>query len=199
MPATTATFGWIERLRQGDTGAFTPLFEHYRPRLALLIHYRASPRLRSLVEVDDLVQETMLRASRQIDQFSYRGPGSFMHWLSRIAEHVIVDEARFHGRAKRQRGEEVPLRSESNPGGAEPAVSLTPSRIFERGEALRRLLDALETLPDNYRQAILLSRVECLRTDEVAKRMGKSRDAVAVLLHRALHRLREALGEAEEP
>jgi RNA polymerase sigma factor (sigma-70 family) len=91
----------------------------------------------------------------------------------------------------------MPFRSESNPLGPEPADSRTPSRLFAQQEAVVRLLDRLGELPEDYRQAILLARIEGLSTAEMAERLGKSREAVAVLVYRAVKRFR-ALCEAAE-
>ncbi len=191
MGSATSSFTLIDRIKQGDRDAFTPLFEMYRARLAVLIHYRLGPQLRAEVEVNDLLQETLLKAFRDFDHFQYRGPGSFLHWLSRIADHIIIDAARFQGRNKRHATEMVPLRSDSQPQGAEPIDSRTPSRLLAQNEGLRQLLAMLEALPEQYRQVILLAKVEGLPTDEVAERLSRSRASTALLLHRALRRFRE--------
>ena len=191
MPAPTSTFGLIERFREGEEEAFRLLFEKYRRRLALLIHYKLSAELRERVEVDDILQEVFLAASTQIGQFTYRAPGSFMSWLSRIAGHVIIDTARFENRQKRRAAEMLRFRSPSNPGGAEAADSQTPSRIFAQDEAVRRLLEKLNALPEDYRRVILMAKVEGLTTQEMAEQLGKSHEAVALLLHRAIQRLRQ--------
>ncbi len=191
MGSATSTFGLIKRIKQGDREAFTPLFEIYRPRLAVFIHYRLSSQLRTKVEVDDLLQETLLQAYTEFEHFDYRGPGSFLHWLSRIAEHVIIDEARFQGRNKRRALEMVRFRSEGNPGGPEPVDTQTPSRLFAQSEGIRRLLRNLDELPDHYREAILLSKFEGLTTHELAERLGKTPEEAALLLHRALKRFRQ--------
>ncbi len=192
MGSTTSSFDLIDRIKQGDRGAFTPLFEKFRPRLAVLVHYRLGPELRSRLEVDDILQETLLKAFTQLIHFEYRGPGSFLHWLSLIAEHVIVDQARHEGRAKRHAGEMLRLKSPSNPDGVEPANTLTPSRLLALDESLRRLYQKLDALPEQYREVILLSKIECLSTGEVAARLGKTREAIALMLHRALKHLRQA-------
>ncbi len=196
-PAPTSTFGLLERMRAGDERAFTELFRKYSPRLAVLIHYKMSPELQSRVEVDDLLQETFLVASRQIAKFEYRNAGSFMSWLARIADHVIVDAARHHGRQKRRPPEMFPLRTPSSPSGAEAVDSITPSRVFARKERVQRVLQKLDELPDDYRQVILLAKLVGLSTQEIAERLGRSRLNVAVLLHRAVQRLRELA--ASEP
>ncbi len=191
MEQATSSFDLIERIKRGDREAFTPLFEKYRPRLAVLVHYRMGARLRDAFEVDDIVQETFLQAYRQFDHFAYQSPGSFFRWLSRITEHVIIDAARHQGRDKRNAGERVPLRSESNPGGLEPADSKTPSRLYTEREAVVRLMHRLDELPEQYRQAIILAKVEGLTTQEMAERLGKSREAASLLLHRALKQFRQ--------
>jgi len=193
----TSTFGLIERFKAGDEEAFDQLFEKYRRRLAVLIHYKLNPELRLNLDVDDILQETFLAASRDIGRFTYRSPGSFLSWLSRIAEHAVIDAVRFQNRQKRAHGELLPFRSDSNPQGAEPADSNTPSRLFRQEEGLRRLLERLNNLPEDYRQAVLLTKIEGLSTAEAAEKMGKSRQSLAVLLHRALKRFREqeTLGE----
>ena len=197
--AATSSLGLIERIRQGDRDAFTPLFEKYRPRIAVLVHYKMSRQMRAQVEADDLLQETFLRAYRKFDQFSYRGPGSFMRWLARIAEHVIIDTARYQNRDRRRAEEQVPLRSESNPGGVEPVDSKTPSRLLARNERLQQLFRILDDLPEQYREAILLAKIQGLTTQEIAEKLGKSRPAAALLLHRALKHFRQMQQAKDSP
>jgi RNA polymerase sigma-70 factor (ECF subfamily) len=195
-PAPTSTFGLVERFKNGDEEAFTLLFEKYRRRLAVLVYYKLSEELRGSIEVDDVMQETFFAAARDAGNFTYRVPGSFLSWLARIAEHVIIDEARAHSRKKRHAEELVRFRSESNPGGAEPVDSQTPSRILAQEEGVRELLGRLNALPEDYRQVILLAKVEGLTTQEVAERLGKTREATAVLLHRAVKKFKKvARGE----
>ena len=190
MRPITSSYGLIERIKNGDREALSALFEKYRPRLAVLIHYRISPELRSFFEVDDILQETFLKAFRDFGQFTYQSPGSFMSWLARISDHVMADLARSQGRQKRHAAEMLRFRSDSNPSGPEPADSRTPSRVLAEEEGFRGLLEKLNSLPENYPQSILLTKVEGLSTPEAAARLGKSNEATALLLHRALKRFR---------
>jgi RNA polymerase sigma-70 factor, ECF subfamily len=187
-PATT-TFTLLEQARGGDREALSQAFEMYRRRLAVLVHFKLSPRTRQFSEVEDVVQEILLRAFRDIERFRYESPGSFLRWLSAIADHVIVDRVRYQGREMRA-GEEVAFRSASNPMGPDPVDTRTPSRMFAQQEAVERLLDQLTALPEDYRQIILMAKIEGLSTGEMAERLGKSREAVALLLHRAVKRFR---------
>jgi RNA polymerase sigma-70 factor (ECF subfamily) len=196
MPAPTSTFALLEKAKTGDEDALSRAFEKHRRRLAVLIHYKLSPHARQFYEVEDLVQETQMRAFRDIGRFTYQAPGSFLRWLSSIADHVIVDRMRYQNRERRA-GEEVPFRSASNPGGPEPADTKTPSRLFAQQEAVERLLARLDALPEDYRQALVLAKIEGLTTAEIAARLGKSREAVALLVYRALKRFREVAKETQ--
>jgi RNA polymerase sigma-70 factor (ECF subfamily) len=189
MASPTSTFTLLERAKAGDEEALSRAFEKYRRRLAVLVHFKLRPRASDFAEVEDVVQETCLRAFRDLDGFTYQSPGSFLRWLSAIADHVIVDRMRYAGRACRA-ADEVPFRSLSNPLGPEPADTKTPSRLFAQQEAVERLLDRLGALPEDYRQAILMAKIEGLSTAEMAERLGKSREAVALLVYRAVKRFR---------
>lgn len=197
MEATTSTFTLLEKAKAGDEQALSQVFEKYRRRLLVLVHFKLSPNARERTEVEDVVQETCLRAFRDVGRFTYRTPGSFLRWLSSIADHVIVDRVRYQNRDRRA-GEEIPFRSESNPLGAEPADTKTPSRLLGQQEAVDRLLGRLNQLPEDYRQAILLAKIEGLSTAEMAERLGKSREQVALLVYRAVKRFRGLCDGGEE-
>ncbi|MBO0862624.1 MAG: sigma-70 family RNA polymerase sigma factor [Chloracidobacterium sp.] len=193
MDRPTSTYDLIARIGHGDDSAFTPLFEKYQKRLALLIHYKLGHELRRLADVEDVLQETFLEAFRDIERFRYEKPGAFLSWLSRIADHVIADAARFHGRQKR-RAELVRFRSVGTPDGPDPADSATPSRLLAEKEGLRALIQKLDSLPEDYRRAILLAKVEGLSNAEMAEQLGRSKEAAALLLHRAIKRFRAIQG-----
>src|SRR2546429_4957455 len=86
MDSATSTFGLVERFKKGETEAFSLIFRKYQRRLAVLVHYKMSPELRGAVEADDILQEVFLAAAQDISNFTYQSPGSFMAWLSRIAD-----------------------------------------------------------------------------------------------------------------
>ena len=193
--APTSTFTLLDKARRGDREALSRAFEKHQRRLAVLIYYRLAPATRRFEDVEDLVQETFLRACRDLASFTWQSSDSFFRWLAAIAGHVATDRARYLGRERRA-GEEVPLRSESNPAGADPADTVTPSRLLARKEAVERLLARLDALPEDYREALVAAKIEGCTTAEIAERMGKSREAVALLVYRAVRRLRALAGES---
>jgi RNA polymerase sigma factor (sigma-70 family) len=69
--------------------------------------------------------------------------------------------------------------------------------LLAHREGLERLLKRLNALPEDYRQAILMAKIEGLSTAEMSERLGKSREAVALLVYRAVKRFRE-LSDASE-
>jgi RNA polymerase sigma factor (sigma-70 family) len=160
MEATTSTFTLLEKAKAGDEAAALAGIRAVSatPRPSWCISSSAT-RSRERTEVDDVVQETYLRAFRDVNRFTYQTPGSFLRWLSSIADHVIVDQVRYRHRDRRA-GEEVPFRSQSNPLGPEPADTRTPSRLLGQQEAVERLLARLNELPEDYRQAILLAKIQ---------------------------------------
>lgn len=193
MQNQTTSFDLLERARRGDDRAFEAIFQRYRSRLSVLIHYRMSDALRRDWDVDDVLQEVFLRAARDLAGFHYRGPTSLFRWLAQIAHHVLADAARSGARAKRDGGAAVRFRSESNPAGFEPVDTNTPSRVMRRQEAIGDWNAKLAALPEDYRDVIVMARMEGLTTAEIAERMGKTREQVSLLLHRALKKYRGML------
>jgi RNA polymerase sigma-70 factor, ECF subfamily len=191
----TSTYDLIELHKGGDASAFRLLFEKHARRLAVWVHYRLGAGLRATVDVDDILQETFMAAARDLPGFEYRSPGSFFRWLIVLASHVIQDAARHNARKKRDGGRREALKSDSHPSGVEPADSLTPSRILFQQERVKLLMRRLDELPEQYRDIIVLAKVEGLSTGEIAERLGKPREAVALLLCRALRRFRQGGAE----
>ena len=196
MRFASSTSALLDQAKAGDADSLSRALERNRRRLTVLVHFKLGPRARQLSDAEDVVQEVYLRAFRAIGQFTCESPGSLLRWLSVIADRVIVDRARYQGREKRA-GEEVPFRSPSNPLGPEPLDTRTPSRLLAQQEAVARLLARLNALPEEYRRAILMAKIEGLSTAEMAEQLGKPREAVALLVYRAVKRFRASCEAAE--
>ena len=93
----------------GDESALEQLCGAYAERIRRIVRLRMGSELRSKLESLDIVQDAMMSALRGLGDFSYRGEGSFLRWLSGIAENQIREDLdRLHA-AKRDIRKEVAL------------------------------------------------------------------------------------------
>jgi len=96
-----------------------------------------------------VVQEAILRALRSLDRFEWRGDDSFLRWVSTIAEHLLRDSV---DRERRR----TSARLEEQTPGDDPS----PSRGARREERVERLKEAIRVLPEEYREVVVLARVD---------------------------------------
>jgi len=124
-----------------------------------------------------------------------------LRWLSRIAENKlrdIFDE--FHA-DKRDIRKEIPFKEQGRSAGGDgwailgPMKVSTPSVIMRKKEALDRLEKALDELKPEYKDVVVLKRIEGLSHAEIGERLGKSAKAVSMLLSRAMTALTIAYGK----
>ncbi len=185
------------RLAQGgDRAALEELCRVYSERVHRIARLRMGRQLRAKLESMDIVQDAMIAALRGLDAFTYTGEGDFTRWLARITENRLRDNLDKFTAAKRDARREIPLekRGAGQPGDAppvEPLYTVTPSVEIEKLEQLNRLERALETLKPEYREVVLLTKIEGLSHVQAAEKMGKSPDAVRMLLCRAMAALSE--------
>ena len=172
--------------------------EHYRDYLHLLARNQLRSMLRGKLDPSDVVQETLLRAYQNRDQFRGQTEAERAAWLRRILANVLTDAARKFGAAARDVALERSLEGAVEQSSARleawlAAEGSSPSQQAERNEQLLRLADALSRLPDDQRRAVELHHVQGHPLAEVARRLGRSKGAAAQLLFRALRKLRELL------
>jgi RNA polymerase sigma-70 factor (ECF subfamily) len=148
--------------------------------------------LRSKFESMDLVQDTLIHALGRLENFTYNNEGDFVRWLSTIAENVIRGSLKKLHTDKRDIHREVPLvghrpnnsgRFATTPG---PIDVTTPSVIMSRREELAELERAIDQLKPEYKEIIILTKIEGLSYKEISERLGKSHDAVRKLVSRAI-------------
>ena len=189
---------WIRAARAGDPSARQRLFEAGRSYLAVAAVFHLQRRLRAKVDVSDIVQEALLDAHGGFERFAGNTAGEWLSWLRRIAERNALDAAkRWRGTAKRDAGREVALDGDAEGRGRVDPVAPTPSPSQHalRGERELLLAEAIQGLPPDQREVILLRNVERLPFEAVAERMGRSAGACRMLWMRGLEGLRERLGE----
>jgi len=189
----------LRRARAGNSPALGELLELYRSYLALLARVQIGQRLQGKLDAADLVQETFLEAHRHFAQFRGSAEGELVGWLRQILAGVLANIVRRFYRTRRRdvrlerklandldRSSQALEQSLAAPGS-------TPSQRAARREQVVLLAEALERLPDDYREVIILHHLEGLKFPEVARRMGRSIDSVKNLWARGLAQLRRLL------
>lgn len=176
----------VKRVQAGDMQAFDALVLKHQSRVVSLI----GRFIRDWSECQDVAQDAFMRAYRALPGF--RGDAQFSTWLYRIAVNTAKNHLAFHKRR-------VPLEGVdfSDAEQFESAYQLrdldTPERQAIRSEMQLAVLNAIEALPAELRQAITLREVEGLSYDEIATRMAcpvgtvrsrifRARDAMDVAL-----------------
>jgi RNA polymerase sigma-70 factor (ECF subfamily) len=195
----------LAEARAGDAGALGELLELYRNYLSLLARLQVGRRLQGKVDATDLVQETFLEAHRDFRQFRGHTEPQLIAWLRRIlATNLANLVRRYQGTRRRDLNLERELTFELDQSWQAldrglVAQQSSPSHQAARREQAVLLADALERLPEDYREAIVLRQLEGLSFPEVARRMDRSEDSVKKLWARGLARLRRSLEVLHEP
>jgi len=189
------------RLAQADdAAALGLLLERYRSYLGLLARLQIGRRLRGKVDASDVVQEAFLKAHRDFQMFRGTSEKEWLRWLRQILAMNLAQLVRHYcGTGRRDLGLERRLTVEMDQSSnaldrALVAAQSSPSQQAARREQAVLLADALEHLPEAYREVIILSHLEGLGFPEVARRMGRTVDSVKHLWARALDKLRGVLG-----
>jgi len=182
--AVDTTFDLVERAKTGDSDALNHLFARYLPSLRRWASGRLPRWTRDLMDTDDLVQETVVRAVKRINRFESRHEGALQAYLRQAVINRIRDEVR---RARRSPAPDLLDDNAADPG-ASPLEEAIGAEAMERYEA------ALERLRPEEREAIV-TRVEMDGTyQDVANALGKpSADAARMAVTRALLRLAQEM------
>ena len=160
----------VQAVLDGDRDSFTRLYDLFAPLVHGILLARV-PR----AEVDDLVQDIFLHAYKKLN--TLRDGASFGPWIAMIARNRAID---FHRRSK----ETVEINDELR------GSDVHDSRAEE-------ILELIRSLPEAYRETLVLRLVEGMTGPEIAARTGLTAASVRVNLHRGMKLLREQLGFLE--
>ena len=159
------------RAAQGDQAAFRQWLEQTHELVFRLALYK----LRSRSEAEDVVQETYIRAWRQLP--TLRDHDAALGWLFQIARNTAADHLR-------KRGRREPETSEA-PHFELIADDLTPERLAMDRQGLRHLIALVGSLKEEHRLVLLLREVDGLSYHEIASHLGIPDGTVESRLHRA--------------
>lgn len=195
-PIGDPTAGLIARARTGDPVAYDQLFARAAQRLQLYLRARMGPGVREKEETLDLLQETYLAALCAFPGFADRGDGAFVRWLCRIAENCIRGRVDYHQAEKRAPAAEIERLSQIRERIA--AGTLGPATRVERRDQRRVLREAMEALPQDEREALLMRHFQDLNIETIADRLGISPTSARRLLGRATLHLGVDLNRRQE-
>jgi RNA polymerase sigma-70 factor (ECF subfamily) len=183
MELSDAAF--VTRARTGDTDAFGVLVERHS-RALFRLAYRMTGNEQ---DAEDVVQESFLRAYRQLSKFDERA--SFGTWLYRITTNCSLDVVR----SRRRRSEQLaPAALEiEDPTLSLPAADPTPERAALSSEVRERVAEAMNDLSAMERTAFVLRHFEGMRIDELSRVLECQPGAAKHSVFRAVQKLRRAL------
>lgn len=172
-PERSGDAALVDAARSGDRAAFTRLYDRFAPMVHAVLLARIPPS-----DADDLVQDVFLQAMRRLE--TLRDSSAMGPWLAAIAR----NSAAAFLRSRRCAGELPPTLAADTP----PSTSGSA----EAEEALA----AIRSLPEAYRETLLMRLVEGLTGPQISARTGLTPGSVRINLHRGMILLRERLGAA---
>jgi RNA polymerase sigma-70 factor (ECF subfamily) len=173
--------------KEGDPSALNHLYSVYAERVRWMVRFRMNKELRSKLESMDIVQDTLIHALNGLEGFTYKNEGDFVRWLSKIAENELRGNLRKLHADKRDIRKDVRLNE--NRSSPAPMDATTPSVILSKRDELARLEKAIDELKPEYREVIILTKIDGLSYNEMGQRLGKSDEAIRKLVSRAMAEL----------
>lgn len=176
------------------------LLTSYRAYLLVLARFQVPERLRSRVDASDLVQDVLLQAHRDAEQFRGTTEEQLLGWLRKMLAYRISNVLRHYLATQRRNARrEQSLESEMSRATAPVddgllADDTSPSERASWRERSRLVANAIERLSPDQREVIRLHHAQGLTMVEIAQRMNRSLDAVRKLWSRAVASLRREIG-----
>jgi RNA polymerase sigma-70 factor (ECF subfamily) len=189
--------------RAGSRDALGQLWAACQPYLRLQARKQLHADLQAKAGVSDIVQDAFAEAHRDFPSFNGQSAAELLAWLQTILTRNVADLAsRYRQTGKRDISRELSLDDSTRvgPGAQElPADSSSPSRKFLRQEEAAAMEQALERLPEEYRQVIALRHRANCSFAEIARHLGRTEAAARKLWSRAIECWRQELESAYGP
>jgi RNA polymerase sigma-70 factor (ECF subfamily) len=181
----------IEAVLGGDHAAYRELVQRYEGRVYAIVYGM----VRNQEDARDMAQEAFIKAYNNLHRF--RLESSFYTWLYRIAMNVCID---FHRRRKLRRTEEFDegIGARGSDGAIDPIHrKLDPGKELERKQLRERILTALEALPEEQKQIVVLREIDGMSYKEIAEVLDIPEGTVMSRLFYARKKLQAALQESQ--
>jgi RNA polymerase sigma-70 factor (ECF subfamily) len=176
--------------------------DQFRPYLRLLARMQIEANFQPKLDASGLVQQTIVEAYRKFEQFRGENDAQLAGWLRAILANSLADEVRRFTAQKRCVFDEYSLHDQVEKSSVrleemlQDRQELTPSSQAVHNEELLALAEGLESLREDYRQAVEWHHLHGLKLSEIAQRMGKTPGQVAGLLRQGLKELRKRMNTA---
>ncbi len=188
LPGDARTVELVRRMQAGEEAAWNELYRAYRDDLLFYVRARMGNQLRAAFQSEDVLQSVALEAFRELPRFEPRGSGSLRRFLHVLVHNKLCDLADRQGASKRANS--VPLTDAL----AAELRGDTAAELAYTDPVYERLERAVQRLPEDMREVLLLRRFDGLSSQEVAQQLGKSDDVVRKLHSRAMARLAIEIG-----
>src|SRR5579883_98226 len=188
----------LEQARRGDREALGRLLEAQRRALYRLAERQLDGRIAVRIDASDIIQQTFLEAHRSFQQFAGQDARQLTAWLEGILDHKVAGEIRDHALLQKRNVRRDRSMDDSHGGMAPLKQELdgglsTPSQKAIRGEQEQLLMQALNVLPNDQREAVRLRHLEGWALSDIARHLGRSPSATAGLIKRGMQALRRQL------
>jgi RNA polymerase sigma-70 factor (ECF subfamily) len=178
----------------------TDALEKFRAYLTLMSRVRLDPRLQGKLDLSGVVQQTLLEAYQARHRIAHWNEAQQAAWLRRMLANNLTDEVR----KLRTDGRDVEREQALDASSVRleawlAAEQSSPSEQAQRKETALQLADALEQLPADAREALVLQHWHGWTLAQIAEHLGRTPGAVAGLIHRGLQQLKKILALRNEP
>jgi RNA polymerase sigma-70 factor (ECF subfamily) len=187
MDKQTPSEELMARVAEGDEYAFQLLVNRHQTSVLNLVYRFMGDRSQS----EDLAQEVFLRVWRAAKGYEQRA--KFTTWLYSIASHLCFNELKASRRRKWVQFFKTGANFQTDEGEHLPSESPNPEDLLLAGERSRQITDALQSLPEKQRIALILKRYDGLSYEEISRILYCSVSAVDSLLVRAKRTLQKKL------
>ncbi len=168
--------------RRGDRDALDRLLAKYQDQFRNMAHFELGPALRARVHTSDLLQSAFLDVVRSMETFEGETEEQFVRWFGRILDHNIRDRARYFDAQKRKGGDPGTVSSIPDQG---PTPSAEIGLREDQAQISNEIEEALKALSEDQRRVLQLRFKDGLTHKEIADELGRTPEAVRVLVWRA--------------
>ena len=175
----------MARLREGEENALAELVLRYQNDVfRFCLHY-----LKNIETAKEMAQETFLRVYTARDRFDVTR--KFKPWLLCIARNLCLNELKRKKTVHIETLEQYASTAREDTGEMLPSGADAPSEIMMAGERRHALMNALDALPDDAREIVVLRYFERMQARDIAELMDSTEGAIRTRLHRILRQLRD--------